>query len=227
MCLLISWMVYIGGVSYYSVVGLNMDRAFLVTFPMRASSRSKKNLLYGIFFCWILPLILAVPYIFDKAVADCGKTCHACWVGVNDDGSVHPLTLFHVIIGCILPMIIIFCCWSLIFSALRKPIPGTAISETRQQENRLEVTNMMKEVNFLFQAGYNGDWCSQHSFHYLHSSSHIHVHQLHHRAPQDHHVDGHLLHQCLQQQSPQPSSLHVLDWSKEGFCSQVFLLQNC
>ena len=146
-------MVYIGGVSYYSVVGLNMDRAFLVTFPMRASSRSKKNLLYGIFLCWILPLILAVPYIFDKAVADCGKTCHACWVGVNDDGSVHPLTLFHMIIGCILPMITIFCCWSLIFSALRKPIPGTEISETRQQENRLDSEQYDARTKFCFSGG--------------------------------------------------------------------------
>ena len=82
--LMLAWMIYIGGVSYYSVVGLNVDRAYAVYNPVKASQRSKKTIMYGIITCWLLPIAISIFYIFDQSLVECGKECHACWVAVDN-----------------------------------------------------------------------------------------------------------------------------------------------
>ena len=81
---MLAWMVYIGGVSYYSVLGLNLDRAYIVKYPFQANSRSKKTLRLAIMTCWLSPAFLALLYAFETTLSECSKHCHACWVAVDN-----------------------------------------------------------------------------------------------------------------------------------------------
>ena len=91
--LLVCWMVYIGAVSFFTFLGVNVDRAFAIKMPMKTYSQSKKKFWISIILCWVAALIPSIPYLFDTTMAECAKHCSACWYPVDNVSGIHSNTL--------------------------------------------------------------------------------------------------------------------------------------
>ena len=78
------FMVYIGATSWYVFLGLNIDRAYAIKYPLRTLSKSRKSNLKAIMFCWVLALLPPLPYIWDTTLSVCAEHCDSCWVPVDN-----------------------------------------------------------------------------------------------------------------------------------------------
>ena len=81
------WMVYIGSVSYYTFLGVNLDRAVAIKWPMKTYSRSKSKFWISILMCWLAAFLTAIPYLIDTTLAECAKHCNACWIAADNVSS--------------------------------------------------------------------------------------------------------------------------------------------
>ena len=78
------WVLYILTVTNYTIVGLNLDRTFVIMKPMKAYSQSKSKFWISIGLCWVLPLLVPTPYLLDDSVAECAKNCSYCWLPLDN-----------------------------------------------------------------------------------------------------------------------------------------------
>eukprot|EP00092_Neocalanus_flemingeri_P089695 GFUD01113516.1.p1 GENE.GFUD01113516.1~~GFUD01113516.1.p1 ORF type:complete len:274 (+),score=22.01 GFUD01113516.1:40-822(+) len=135
------WIVYIFAVSYFTFIGLNVDRTFAIKKPLQSNGQIGRSFYRKIFACWVLALLPALPYLWDTSLALCERHCHSCWIPVDNK----PLMWWHTIVGCLAPMLIIFSAWVVIFHELRK----TTIAVKRDHENR-RVIYVMGIMTFAF-----------------------------------------------------------------------------
>ena len=73
---------YIGSIGFYSVIGLNVDRAYVLSYPLKG--RTSMKVLKLILVCWFLALFPSVPYLLDHTLDICAQNCTACWIPVDN-----------------------------------------------------------------------------------------------------------------------------------------------
>ena len=78
------WITYIGAVTNYTFLGVNLDRTFAIKYPMKAYSKSTLRFWISILSCWVLALIPSTPYLFDTSLAICAEQCSSCWMAVDN-----------------------------------------------------------------------------------------------------------------------------------------------
>lgn len=76
------WFTYIGSIGFYSVIGLNVDRAYVLSYPLKG--RTSMKVLKLILVCWFLALFPSVPYLLDHTLDICAQNCTACWIPVDN-----------------------------------------------------------------------------------------------------------------------------------------------
>ena len=75
---------YIGSTGFYSVIGLNVDRAYVLSNPLESTRRTSRKVLKLIVFCWVLALLPSVPYLLDSTLDVCAQNCTACWIPIEN-----------------------------------------------------------------------------------------------------------------------------------------------
>ena len=78
------WVAYIGAVTNYTFLGVNIDRTFAIKYPMKAYSKSPVRIWVSILSCWVLALIPSFPYLLDTTLAICAEHCPTCWMPVDN-----------------------------------------------------------------------------------------------------------------------------------------------
>eukprot|EP00092_Neocalanus_flemingeri_P031748 GFUD01034487.1.p1 GENE.GFUD01034487.1~~GFUD01034487.1.p1 ORF type:complete len:282 (+),score=36.19 GFUD01034487.1:63-908(+) len=134
------FMFYIGFTSYYTFLGLNIDRAYAVRYPLRVIFKSKHSNVISILSCWVLALLPSLPYLWDSSLAVCGEHCPSCWIPVDNK----PLIWWNGIVGSLVPIMGIFCTWGVICFELNKKfstLDARRLS-SREKQNRGVIVRM-------------------------------------------------------------------------------------
>ena len=80
----IFWLIYVGTVSTYTFMGVNIDRMVAITKPLKTFGQTKLWIAGIISLCWVLALIPSLPYLVDTTVARCMKYCSACFIAADN-----------------------------------------------------------------------------------------------------------------------------------------------
>eukprot|EP00092_Neocalanus_flemingeri_P011779 GFUD01012702.1.p1 GENE.GFUD01012702.1~~GFUD01012702.1.p1 ORF type:complete len:304 (+),score=32.87 GFUD01012702.1:40-951(+) len=133
------WITYNNAVSYYTFIGMNLDRTISIKKPLQSYGQTDSSFFKKIFASWVLALLPALPYLWDTTMPWCEKHCSSCpYIPVDNK----PLMWWHIIAGCLAPMMIIFTVWVVIFLELRKTTIAVKADSRRDKENRHVITVM-------------------------------------------------------------------------------------
>eukprot|EP00092_Neocalanus_flemingeri_P074501 GFUD01092142.1.p1 GENE.GFUD01092142.1~~GFUD01092142.1.p1 ORF type:complete len:151 (+),score=12.65 GFUD01092142.1:68-454(+) len=78
------WGCFIGFVSYFTFIGMNLDRTFSIKKPLQSYGQTDRSFCKKIFASWLIALLLALPYLWDTSLVLCERHCSGCWMPVDN-----------------------------------------------------------------------------------------------------------------------------------------------
>uniref|UniRef100_H2ZYF3 Galanin receptor type 1 n=1 Tax=Latimeria chalumnae TaxID=7897 RepID=H2ZYF3_LATCH len=140
-------------VSIFTLVAMSVDRYIAVVHAKRSHCiRNKKNASIGVSVIWVLSFVIAIPVAQHQTL----MTWHQeapnssfCWEEWTHKGSKQTYKVTIVIIGYLLPLVLISCCYAKVLCHLHKKVKNMSKKSERSKKKTAQTVLLVVAV-FLF-----------------------------------------------------------------------------
>ncbi|KAJ8272173.1 hypothetical protein COCON_G00110320 [Conger conger] len=123
-------------VSIFTLVAMSVDRYIAVVHSKKSPwIRSKKNAFVGVCVIWLLSFVFAVPVAQHQTLLEHQGAPNSsfCWEVWSEKVSKHTYKVTILIIGYLLPLVLITCCYTKVLQHLHKKIKNMSKKSERSK----------------------------------------------------------------------------------------------
>nr|XP_055061206.1 galanin receptor type 1b [Misgurnus anguillicaudatus] len=138
-------------VSIFTLVAMSVDRYIAVVLSKKSPCiRNRRNALIGVCVIWMLSFIFAVPVAQHQILMDHPKAPNSsfCWEIWNERVAKHTYKVTILVIGYLLPLVLITCCYAKVLYHLHKKMKNMS-KKSKRSKRKTAQTVLLVVAAFL------------------------------------------------------------------------------